>query len=118
MPHRRVAVTSPQTRLAHARRRARGRWRPPRLDAADAEQALALFRVQRRRAVTAVVWLFGLVLLLPCVFAMWPVLDRVYFLGIPLSWLMVVGIPFPAMVVLAVWQLRRAERSERAGTQP
>jgi cytochrome oxidase assembly protein ShyY1 len=46
------------------------------------------------------------------VFSVWPALDRVYVLGIPLSWSMVVVIPFPAMVFLAVWQLRRAERPE------
>lgn len=112
MPHRRVAVTSPQTRLAHARRRARGRWRAPHLDSADAEQALALFQVQRRRALGAVAWLFALVLLLPLGFALWPVLDAVRLLGMPLSWVLVVAVPFPAMVVLAVWQLRRAERPE------
>ncbi|TCO48882.1 hypothetical protein [Actinocrispum wychmicini] len=112
MPHRRVAVTSPQTRLAHARRRSRARWRAPRLDPKDAEQALALFRIQRRRAIVAVAWLFALVLLLPLVFAVWPVLDAVRLIGIPLSWVLVVAVPFPAMVFLALWQLRRAEQPE------
>jgi hypothetical protein len=111
-PHRRVAVTSPQTRLAHAQRRSRGRWRVTALDPVDAERARVLFRVQRRRAVVAVAWLFALVVVLPVVFSVWPALDRVYVLGIPLSWSMVVVIPFPAMVFLAVWQLRRAERPE------
>ncbi|ONI74794.1 hypothetical protein ALI144C_39015 [Actinosynnema sp. ALI-1.44] len=112
MPHRRVAVTSPQTRLAHARKRLRARWRVPVLDPADAERAQRLFRVQRRRAAAAVGWLFALVLLLPLVFALWPRLDTLHLLGIPVSWLMVVLIPFPAMVFLAVWQLRRAEKPE------
>lgn len=112
MPHRRVAVTSPQTRLAHARRKARGRWRVPVLDPADAERAQRLFRVQRRRAAVAVGWLFALVLLLPLVLSLWPELDSVRLLGIPVSWLAVVVIPFPAMVFLAGWQLRRAERPE------
>lgn len=111
-PHRRIAVTSPQTRLAHARRRSRGRWRTPSLDAADAERALELFRVQRRRAMVAVLWLFALVLLLPVVFAVWPELDDIRLFDIPVSWLAVVVIPFPAMVFLAVWQLRRAEKPE------
>jgi membrane protein implicated in regulation of membrane protease activity len=71
-----------------------------------------LFQVQRRRAVVAVVLLFALVLLLPVVFALWPELDRMHVVGVPLSWLMVVVIPFPAMVALAVWQLRRAEQPE------
>jgi hypothetical protein len=112
MPHRRVAVTSPQTRLAHARRRSRGRWRVPALDPADVERAQRLFRVQRRRAMVAVAWLFALVLLLPLVFALWPQLDSLRLWGIPVSWLAVVVIPFPAMVFLAVWQLRRAEKPE------
>lgn len=111
-PHRRVAVTSPQTRLAHARRRSRGRWRTPTLDQADAERAIALFRIQRKRAVVAVLWLFALVLLLPVVFAVWPMLDHVRLFDIPVSWLAVVVIPFPAMVLLAGWQLRRAEKPE------
>ncbi|MFB9305472.1 hypothetical protein [Kibdelosporangium philippinense] len=112
MPHRRVAVTSPQTRLAHARRRSRGRWRSPVLEPADAERAQRLFRIQRRRAMVAVGWLFALVLLLPLMFSLWPQLDAMRLFGIPLSWLAVVFIPFPAMVFLAIWQLRRAEKPE------
>nr|WP_143446798.1 hypothetical protein [Kibdelosporangium aridum] len=112
MPHRRVAVTSPQTRLAHARKRSRGRWRVPVLDPADVERAQRLFRIQRRRAMVAVAWLFALVLLLPLVFSQWPQLDTMRLLGIPVSWLAVVLIPFPAMVFLAIWQLRRAEKPE------
>lgn len=112
MSQRRVAVTSPQTRLAHARRRSRGRWRVPVLDPADAERAHRLFQVQRRRAMVAVAWLFTLVLALPLVFALWPRLDHLRVSGIPVSWLAVVLIPFPAMVFLAVWQLRRAEKPE------
>ncbi len=60
----------------------------------------------------AVAWLFALVLLLPLVFSLWPQLDTMRLLGIPVSWLAVVLIPFPAMVFLAIWQLRRAEKPE------
>jgi FtsH-binding integral membrane protein len=84
----------------------------PALDPADVERAQRLFRVQRRRAMVAVAWLFALVLLLPLVFAVWPELDSLRLWGIPVSWLAVVVIPFPAMVFLAVWQLRRAEKPE------
>lgn len=52
---RRTAVTSPQTRLAHARGRARGRWRVARLDPGDAERAAELLRRQRRQAACALV---------------------------------------------------------------
>jgi hypothetical protein len=114
-PHRRVAVTSPQTRLAHARRRLRGQWRMPTLDPADADRALELYRVQRGRAVLAVALLFGLVLLLPLILMIWPALDGVRLLGVPVSWLMVGVLPFPVMVWLAWWQLRRAEGPEDHG---
>ena len=84
----------------------------PVLDPADVERAVSLYRVQRKRAMIAVALLFALVLLLPLVFALWPALDRIYLIGIPVSWLAVVAVPFPVMVFLAVWQLRRAESPE------
>ncbi|HEY2061474.1 MAG TPA: hypothetical protein VGH57_24100 [Amycolatopsis sp.] len=110
---RRVAVTSPQTRLARSRRQARGRWRMPRLQVADAERAAVLYRAQRRRGIPALVAMFVLVLGLPVVFAAAPGLDNVRLWGIPLSWLMIALLPYPVMVALARWQLRRAEDAER-----
>ncbi|GAA3738256.1 hypothetical protein HDA32_005329 [Spinactinospora alkalitolerans] len=114
MPHRakRVAVTSPQTRLAHARGRARGRWRVPRLDQGDAERAAVLYRRQRAQGLLALALITALLLGLPLLFAAWPELDGVRLLGVPLSWLMLAVLPYPAMVLLAGWQLRRAERAE------
>ncbi|GAA2992568.1 hypothetical protein [Actinokineospora diospyrosa] len=111
-PHRRVAVTSPQTRLAHARRRHRTAWRPPTMDPAEVRQALRVYRAQRARAVAALGTLFGLLLGLPVLLWLTPGWDEVRVLGIPLSWIAIVAIPFPAMVVLSHWQLRRAERAE------
>ncbi|MEU6646377.1 hypothetical protein ABZ863_28045 [Saccharomonospora sp. NPDC046836] len=111
-PHRRVTVTSPQTRLAHARRRYRGRWRPTTLDPAEAPRAVALYRVQLRWAIVTLVLLFALIFGLPLLLAAWPALDEVRLLGIPMSWLAMVVVPFPAMVALAFWHLRRAERAE------
>jgi hypothetical protein len=109
---KRVAVMSPQTRLAHSRRRARGRWRVPQLHPSDAERALALYTAQRSKGVLALVFMFGLLLGLPLVFAVWPELDGLRLLGIPVSWLMLAVLPYPAMVLIAWWQLRRAERIE------
>lgn len=110
--HRRVAVTSPQTRLAHARRRYRGPWRPTTLDPAEAPRAVGLYRVQRFRAMVALALLFALVVGLPLVLAVWPALDDVRVAGVPVSWLAPVVVPFPAMVTLAFWHLRRAEKAE------
>lgn len=112
MPSRRVTVMSPQTRLAHARRRQRGRWRLPRLEAADAERALRNYRLQRKCGISALVLLFALLLGLPVVFAALPSLDEVRLFGIPVSWLALGVLPYPALVVLGHWHLRRAERIE------
>ena len=113
MPTRRVAVMSPQTRLAHARRRQRGRWRLPRLEAADAERALRNYRLQRRRAVAALVVLFVILAGLPVVFAVWPALDEARIAGIPVSWLVLAVLPYPLLIGLGHWHLRRAERAEK-----
>ncbi|NYI90134.1 hypothetical protein HNR02_003457 [Amycolatopsis endophytica] len=104
---------SPQTRLAHARRRQRGRWRLPRLEAAEAERAMRNYRLQRRRAITALVLLFGVLGALPVLFALWPGLDDIRFHGVPVSWLVLGIVPYPLLIALGRWHLRRAERAER-----
>jgi len=109
---KRVAVMSPQTRLAHSRRRARGRWRVPQLHPDDAERALALYLAQRRKSVLALIFMFVLLAGLPLLFSAWPALDGMRLLGIPVSWLMLAVLPYPVMVLIAWWQLRRAERVE------
>lgn len=106
-------MTSPQTRLAHLRGRARGRWRVPRLEADDAERAAELYRRQRAQGALALVLVVALLLGLPLLFAAWPGLDAARVGGVPLSWLMLAVLPYPAMALLAWWQLRRAERLER-----
>jgi hypothetical protein len=110
--HKRIAVMSPQTRLAHSRRRLRARWRVPKLDPADAERALALYHTQLRLAVAPLVLLFIGMLGLPLVFAAFPSLDDQRLLGIPISWLALAALPYPALTLLAIWHLRRAETPE------
>ena len=111
-PHRRVAVMSPQTRHAHSRGRLRGRWRVPTLEAADVERAQAIFRAQRRGAFAPLVLLFAGMLGLPLLLWLFPGLDEVRLAGVPLSWLALAVLPYPGLVLLARWQLRRAERIE------
>ena len=112
MPSRRVAVMSPQTRHAHTQRRLRGRFRVPKLDAPDADRALALYQAQRRRAFAPLFLMFAGLLGLPLLFALIPELDSWRLGGIPLSWIFIVVLPYPGLVILARWQLRRAERIE------
>lgn len=112
---RRFAVTSPQTRLVIARRRSGLRADPPHLAPADLERARRLHRTQLRRALGAVAWLAVLIIGLPVLLAVLPGLDAVRLFGVPVSWLAVAVLPYPVLVILAGWQLRRAERAERAG---
>ena len=111
---RRVAVTSPQTRVALAGRRTGAPFVPPHLAPADAERARRIHHRQLRYALTVLAMLAALLLGLPLVLAGTPVLDTVRLLGIPVSWLAVAVLPFPLLALLAGWQLRKAERAERS----
>jgi hypothetical protein len=111
---RRVAVTSPQTRVALAGRRTGTPASPPHLAPADAERARRIHHRQLRYALTVLGLLWTLLLGLPLVLAGAPVLDTVRLAGIPVSWLAVAVLPFPLMALLAGWQLRKAERAERS----
>jgi hypothetical protein len=110
-PPRRVAVTSPQTRIALAGRRAPPA-RAPRLAPVELEVAERIRRCQLHRAVTALLagaaFLVGLPLLLYLV----PALDGVRLAGVPVSWLAVAVLPWPVLAGMAWWQLRRAEAAE------
>jgi hypothetical protein len=110
--HRRVAVTSPQTRLAMTSRRREHPWRRPPLSRAAADRARELYLRQRAAAWPALILLFGLIFGLPLLLAVLPSLDDVRLAGIPVSWLLLAVLPYPAMLWLARWQLRRAERTE------
>jgi hypothetical protein len=110
---RRVAVTSPQTRVALAGRRTGAPFVPPHLAPADAERARRIHRRQLRYALTVLAMLAALLLGLPLVLAGAPALDAVRFAGIPVSWLAVAVLPFPLLALLAGWQLRKAEQAER-----
>lgn len=115
---RRVAVMSPQTRLALAQRRHdphRDRpWRRPQLDPEAAKRAVFFYRRQRVRAITALGLLFTMLFGLPLLLAAWPWLDTARLAGIPVSWLMLAVLPYPMLIALAGWQLRRAEAVEAA----
>ncbi|HWM56791.1 MAG TPA: hypothetical protein VNO83_03065 [Pseudonocardia sp.] len=109
---RRVAVTSPQTRLALAGRRTGTPSAPPLLPAAAVERARRIRARQLRLALGVLAWLAVLLLGLPVVLAMAPGLDGVRLAGVPVSWLTVAVLPYPVLALLAGWQLRRAERAE------
>jgi hypothetical protein len=111
----RVSVTSPQTRLALAGRRSGAPAAPPHLAPAEAERARRIHRRQLRGALVVLALLGALLLGLPLLLSALPELDGVRLGGVPVSWLAVAVLPYPLLVGLARWQLRRAERTERDG---
>ncbi|MPY76914.1 MAG: hypothetical protein GEV04_00160 [Actinophytocola sp.] len=112
MSTKRVAVMSPQTRLARSRRRLRGPWRMPRLDPGDTDRALRAYRRQRRRGAVALAATATMLLGLAVLFALAPALTELRLFGVRVSWLLLAVLPYPIMVCLAWWQLRRAEAAE------
>lgn len=111
----RVGVTSPQTRLALAGRRSGAPAAPPHLAPAEAERARRIHRRQLRGALVVLALLGAVLLGLPLLLSALPELDGVRLAGVPVSWLAVAVLPYPLLVGLARWQLRRAERTERDG---
>ena len=109
---RRVAVTSPQTRIALTGRHGPPA-RAPRLAAGELQRAEQIRRRQLRLAVTALLAGAAFLVGLPLLLDLAPALDRMRLLGVPVSWLTVAVLPWPVLAGLAWWQLRRAEAAER-----
>lgn len=110
---RRVAVSSPQTKVALSRRHVANVGQPPHLAPGDLERARRAHREQLRWALVAVVLLGGLIVGIPLLLAAFPALDDVRLVGIPVSWLAVGVLPYPLLIALSRWQLHRAERIEQ-----
>ena len=108
---RRVAVTSPQTRVALGGRRGPPA-RTPRLTPAELSRAERVRALQLRRAVQALLAGGAFLVGLPLLLYLAPVLDDVRLAGVPISWLAIAVLPWPVLAGLAWWQLRRAERVE------
>ncbi|MEC3956876.1 hypothetical protein VMT65_27825 [Nocardia sp. CDC153] len=102
---------SPQTRLAQdlGRRRVR---RPVSPTVADPERALRNYRAQRRRAIPVLGLLALLLIGIPVAITVFPALDEVRVADVPVSWVMLWLLPYPAFSMLGGWHLRRAEAVE------
>lgn len=108
----RVTITSPQTRIALAGRRPSATRTAP-LSPDELRTAVTIRSKQLRRAVIALA-VVGLFLVgTPLLIAVAPALTEIRFAGIPVSWLAVGVLPYPALAGIAWWQLRHAERIER-----
>lgn len=113
-PARRVRVTHPRTDAAR-----RGPLRAP-VREIDEQTELgevymrSLVRSQRRLAVTVC----GAIAVLLCGIALagavFPRFGSVHVLGLPLPWLLLGGLVYPALIALAAYAVRQAERNEAA----
>jgi len=107
---KRVAVTSPQTRMALATRRGG----PGPLTPLDAETLARARGIRRRQLRIALGTLAGAAVLLVGLPVVLGVVPRTFRLAdMPIVWLAVAVLPYPVLAVLARLQLRRAERAER-----
>ncbi|MDK1474122.1 hypothetical protein QNO07_11965 [Streptomyces sp. 549] len=109
---RREKVTSPQTRIALARRH-RPQPRPlPLPGPADPERARRVFAAQRRLALRTV-GLLALVLFgTSGLIALFPAMDRVSAGGVPVSWLVLATATYPLLLLIAALHVRAAERTD------
>ena len=110
---RRVAVTSPRTRAV---RRPPGR---PALQALDEQDVVgellirSLVRAQLGLALRIAAVLASLLGGLPLLFALVPATRDAQVLGVPLPWLVLGGLVYPALVAAGWLHVRLAERHER-----
>ncbi len=109
----RTTVMHPRTRAARA-----AGHRPPLLELQDATQIgevliRSLVRAQLGLALRMVAAVVFVLAGLPVLFAMWPGLERISVLGLPIAWAVLGGAIFPVLV-LAGWVYNRlADRHER-----
>ena len=109
---RRVVVTSPRTAAAR-------RPRYPVTREIDEQTRLgevymrSLIRTQLRLALFVCTVLACVICGLPLLFLLVPALREVEFGGVPLPWVVLAGLIYPAFVVGAWLYVRQAERNER-----
>ena len=112
-PPRRVRVTSPRT---SAVRRPAGRSAVRALDEQDVVGLLlvrSLVRTQLLLAVRTLVVVGALLASLPLLFALVPSTREASVLGLPLPWLVLGVLVYPALAVAGWVHLRLVERNER-----
>ncbi|UGY90833.1 hypothetical protein [Streptomyces gobiensis] len=112
MTARRVKVTSPQTRIALARRHRSQRRPLPLPGPTDTERARQVFAAQRRTALRTVALLGAVLFGASGIIALFPVLDRLTAFGIPVSWLLLATATYPLLLIIAIVHVRTAERTD------
>lgn len=116
-PPRRVRITHPRTEAA---RRVPARPVSREIDEQTAigeVYMLSLIRSQRRLAVVVCGLMAMLLVGTALLGAVVPALDRVRVAGVPLPWVVLGVLVYPAMIALAAYAVRQAEHNERDFTE-
>jgi uncharacterized BrkB/YihY/UPF0761 family membrane protein len=111
-PGRRVTVTSPKTIAARKQRLVAAREIDAQTRIGDAYMR-SLIRTQLRLAAAVLVVLAVTVGGLPLLFVVAPGVRSEHLLGLPLPWLLLGFLVYPALLALAWYYVRQAERNER-----
>ncbi|MGH8963165.1 MAG: hypothetical protein ACRDWT_18570 [Jatrophihabitantaceae bacterium] len=115
-PVRRVRITHPRTEAAR-----RAPFRAPSREIGE-QTALgelymrSLIRSQRRLAITVCATIGVLLAGVALAQVFFPRFATIHALGIPLPWLLLGVLVYPALIALAAYTVRQAERNERAFT--
>ncbi len=110
-PPARVRVTSPRTTARRTRA-------VPVVAEIDAQSAVgevymrSLVRSQLRLALAVIAVVAGALLCLPLLFSLAPGVAERAVAGVPLAWLVLGVVVYPALVAAAWWYVRAAERAE------
>ncbi len=111
-PPKRVLVTSPRTRAARRPRRPVTREIDEQTGLGEAYMR-SLMRAQLRLSLGVCGLLGAAVGGLPLLFVLVPRLRELQVLGLPLPWLLLAGLVYPAFVGCGWWYVHQAERNER-----
>ncbi|WP_143590879.1 hypothetical protein [Thermoactinospora rubra] len=112
MTPRRVTVTSPRTAAARRRRYPATREIDEQTRVGEVYMR-SLLRTQFRLAMLICTMLACVVGGLPLLFLLLPELTELRVAGIPLPWVILAGLIYPALVAGAWYYVRQAERNER-----
>jgi hypothetical protein len=112
LPPRRVRVTSPRMTSAPRPQRLQPTREIDELTEVGEVYMRSLLRTQLRLGLTVLAVVVLTLAGMPLLFAALPELGRVHLLGVPVPWLVLGVLVYPALFAAAWWHVRLAERAE------
>lgn len=115
-------ATPQRVRVTRTRRRISSGPKPSLREEVDAQSGLgaayvgSLERAQRRLSLRVIAALVATLGLAPLAFLWWPGLRTAAVAGIPLPWLLMGALVYPAVIAVALWYTRTSERLDEEFT--